>query len=907
MSKLDVKVLSKLVDEGLSLIPAIIDEEGKKKAAIKKWGGSNPVLTINQLIDEIGKKGVEYIAIVTGKQSGGLICIDVDTKHKLGFDAIILNDLKELYPELLDKFRIEKTPSGGLHIIYRVNLEGSGSSEYPSSSDLASRMSTEEELAIRADRKKFCFLEIKAEGGLIHSYPSEGYSRLKDGVRKVFRFDDFLEQEVEVGRVEGVQTLSWGEHCSLMSLCRLYDTTIKNEYIKPTRQNNDYYVEGMNPYEDFDQSPEGENVLQENGWKFSKRSGKFDWYQKPDAKGKAIGATFNVETKLYKIWTTGTDILPKSYSPSNLKAFLEFGDKKGGDEGLYKHLVALGYGKIKPAIEKNIAKNKAKFGGELPANISESAKLIFESEKKKIGETYPYGVFWEEREEGGYKISRDKFLKTMNEVGFVIHKDNPCYISGYVIKQVSERFVFNKMKSYLLGYGDGTIYGNIGELKSGKLGLEDSSGVDVDTEIIDCYEAFLQSSGKFSINRLDLLDTTRILKSEKLVSYKFYKNCYVKISKNLIECVEYSEITGLIWETDIKDRDFKIIENYKQGLYYEFIKNAIDFEGKNSEYIKKCIGYYAHDHRDEEGYMVIATESCENPSDGGGSGKNIFWDLFSLITTYKPLVASMISFSNNLLQAWDYQRIVAIHDIPKKKNDGKDFDLIFFKDIITGSATVNKKYINEFSIEISEMPKICGSSNYSFDDADPGIRRRVRALEFTDYYTIRHGVKEATGKMFPKDWDSIDYTIFDNIMLNCIQVYLKSNNAIERKEMSSGGWAKQFQQNFNHLYEFIKVNIEDWVRLGRVKTGEFNRQYTEFRTENNINRGLSAYSINRALVEYCKHYRIDFAASEKIQWKENGVKFSGRYFGNEAKKFNEKHEVVEDEKENVTIEDEAPF
>ena len=404
----------------------------------------------------------------------------------------------------------------------------------------------------------------------------------------------------------------------------------------------------------------------------------------------------------------------------------------------------------------------------------------------------------------------------------------------------------------------------------------------------DEYEDFLQKNGKFTISRLDLLDTKLLIQSNKYTSYKFYKNCYVSVTADLVETRAYDTLdeNSLIWEHDKKDRDFFLfdVDEVKKGLYWDFIKNAIGW----SEYLMKCIGYYAHDYRDEEGYMVITTEKSDDEKDGGRCGKNIFWKLFSLITTFKSTAASMIKKDNQLLQSWNYERIFVLSDIPK------NFDLIFFKDMITDGAVVRKLYKDEFVVSVHDMAKLGGSSNYTFDDSDPGVKGRLRLVEFTKYYKDLGGVKNATGKMFPKDWNNEDYLYFDNIMMYCIQEYLYGNCIIKEQEISDTGWNRKFEGVHYHLYPFIKDNIEYWVSVGKVSNTVFNENYRKFREDGNIFKPMTSFKINKALTDYCEHFGIPFVCtyrkkngelSDGVTWTENSCTIRGRFFGEEAKKF----------------------
>ena len=816
--------LKSLMDEGVVITPDYPDDyyiEEKRRTPIFKW---TSIKENNQLhvFDTCKDKKTNLIESICGIVSGGLVCWDVDSKHKNGFDAIILNDFKNLYPDLFEKMRVERTPSGGLHFYYRITGYGN---EFPRGGNIASRKTTKEEQIIKPNEKSVCFLEFKASTQLSRCYPSFGYTRIK----------------------ENLGTLTWEEHCCIYEHCKFYHEIIVSNYIKPSSTYQNRYIDGENPFQHFDKSNEGANVLIEDGWIWRDGGGaNFDWYKKKwKPQTKEVGATFNKSTRLYKIYTSKADVDIKSYSPSNLLCILKYG---GNKKSLYEHLVSQGFGSLKKEIEYSIIKARALDNLDPPDNFSLEGRIQLEEEKQKHKQSYPYGTFWKDLEDGAYKISRDDLYKVSKELGFRKFKSKIVYISGYIIKYVLPEFYYNSLKNYIISGG-------------------------YNLELINTYESFLQASGEFTISRLEDLDKSIIVRSSKKESLKFYKNCYVKITKEDVEICSYNDIEGIIWDTDIKQRDFELVPtgSLKDSTYYTFLKNAI---GCVDSYLLKCIGFYAHDHRDEDGYMVICTEQCENPDDGGGSGKNIFWALFNCTTTLKSTPAVLVNLNTNLLQSWDGQRIFVASDMPR------NFEITFFKDIITGNATVNKKYINEFEVEIEDMCKIGGSSNFSFDNSDPGIRRRVRPIEFTNYYTLRGGVNVANnGRVFPKDWDEVEYLHFDNFIILAIQEYLAFDSKIDKKELSDGGWNKQFMQKFNHLYDFIKINIEGWLKKGNVRNEDIMDIYGKYCVSNNIF-GKWCYkmqTMNKAMVEYCKHHKIGLDWDD-YQFKENTINIRGKRF-----------------------------
>ncbi len=787
--------IKKLIGDGVFLVPAA----EKSKAAKMVWK-DQPALNEFELQNMMRHFQTTGIAMNLG--ASGLCCADLDTKKYAGFEVGFLDEVRELYPEIWERLRVEKTPSGGFHLLWRLPQ-----GYIQESKNIAYRWCTEKEREEAPKVKKVCFIEIKSTGALSQCFPSPGYTLLKEANGEVL-------PRIILG-------LTQDQHASLVNLCSSYNECFEPEKLEKTGSILDIYDE--NPFSHFNRSDEGENVLEDSGWILLKGDSRYKYFKKPGRKGKDVDASFNIQKRIYKIWTNTTDLEDRSYTPSGLKGILLFSGAEIGKE-MYHWLVANGYGKIKSSVEKNLIKREAKKkDGGLPENASFQAKLELEREKLKYSEIYPFGIFWKELEDGGFKISRTEFLRVADELGFKRVKQEFVYIDGYILRYIDEKFFFNVLHKYL---------------------KEDS------LDMYDSFEAFLQSSGKWSMERFKELDKDLILSSSAKVSYKFYTNCYVKITQEGEEILSYQEIQGLIWEDKIKNREYKIKKDYRAvgsdgfcSLYYDFLNKSIGVD----KYLMQCVGYYAHEFRDQRGYMVIATEKCENPKEGGGYGKNIFWELLNLTTTFKSVPASQLTLSKDLLQSWNKQRIFVASDMDK------GFNLSFFKDIITGNAVVNKKYINEYDVAIEDMPKIGGSSNYTYDlSYDGGLKRRIRYLEFGDFFKKHKGVDKYYGKMFPKDWDDYEYTWFDNFIHDCIIEFLKCDYEIIDKEISEGGWVKQFTSSHGHLVEFY----DEIVNRGSVGDAKFVVEYESYCRRNNIRKNFefSMKKVRSGIEEYCKHF-----------------------------------------------------
>jgi len=817
-----VTELSKLVGDSIALIPVGADKMPK----VKKWQGE-PKLNIFELLDLMRHAGTSYVAMRCGSVSDGVLVADIDEKHYYGISERILKGLVELWPEIWEKLRIEKTPSGGYHILWRFF----GQVE---SKNYCHRETTPEEREIDPKIKKKCFVEIKGEGSLCHCFPSNGY---------------VIEKESGGDGVRLVKFLSLEEHASLLNYLRSYNEVFEEKKERKTSWEDNY---DENPFVAFNNSEEGSRVLEAAGWKVVKDSGSRRYYSKPSRIGKDVDASYDFSSHMFKIWTTTTSLESRGYSPSALKIALEFKDASEG----YHWFVANGYGKLRPAIESSIIKREArKKEGVLPANFSEKGRVKFEEERVKLKEKYPYGVFWKIGEEGGFKISRELFLRIAGECGFRKKKNDLCYIDGYIVRYVERDYFFQYMKAYIK---------------------------EEDDDLLDTYEAFLQASGNWTCERFRDVDESLILRSTAEISYKFFSNCYVEITQDGEKLLDYKELDKLVWEDKIHNRPYRFKKDYSEtsggfarSLYYDFLNKAIGVD----TYLMQCIGYYCHDFRDTRGYMVIATESCENSGNGGGNGKNIFWSLLELSTTFKSVPAAQANMSRDLFQSWNKERLFVLSDMQK------DFKIDFLKDIITGNAVVNKKFINEYEVGIEDMPKMGGSSNFVFDlSHDGGLKRRIRYLEFSEFFKRHKGVDKYYKKMFPTDWEDYEYLWFDNFISDCIKTFLECNYEIEQKEMSDGGWVKQFENGFNlYLLDFFNTNIDSWE--GREVTSKYvGDLYKQYCADSGC-KPFGKIAFNRGLEVFCKYKGIDL--KNNIQITENGIRSSGMRFGGVSVKIEE--------------------
>lgn len=702
------------------------------------------------------------VAIVGGAVSGNLEIIDIDVKNWPGIDAKLFQELQLLYPTLFASLRINKTPSGGYHIFYRVST-----GVIPGNKKLAKKEGSKE-----------AAIETRGEGGYVVAPPSLGYT---------------------IHQSAPIPTISWEDRCSIISICESYNQVIKTVApFKATKNEDRWY--SVNPFEDFNQSSEAEGVLITNGWTESDRSSRFIWFTRPD-KGKGVSASFNLQKRIFYIFTSSTQFEPdRGYNPATALSILQF---DGNRSRTYTYLVQKGYGKVRPSIESKRAEIAGRTNKPLPANFSPQALQQAADIHQQLTELHPYGVYWkmDEEEERKLFISRELFIRIAGLLGFYYHTGNVVRLVGMFIYKIDERQFQDAMKVYIKE-PDQEEY----------------------EKICDAFEAFMQKNGAYSMRRLPILDTSSILTDTADISYKFFTNGLLTITASTISFIEYDTLTDvLIWHYKIQQRDYN---RYSHGRYIDFINKAIVTPAA----LRPILGYLAHEYKDETtAYIIVLTEQCPDPKQGGGSGKNVLCNLLNYTTTYTSKPGVQAKMDEKFFQSWNGQRIFGISDVPK------NFDFSFLKEPSSGTFIWKKLFKDEIEVSNADAPKFIVQTNFSFDVSDGGLRRRIIPVEFTDFFTRCGGIDVHYGIHFPRAWTIEDWGSFDTYIAECIQCWLQAVRKLSATALTETGWEKQFRHTYgNNAIDFIELMWPEWITCSFISNQLWKEQLDNFYRENDI-------------------------------------------------------------------------
>lgn len=299
MSKVPIELAESYRKAGLAALPAA---KAKKRPSIGGWKTWSKRLPTEMEIAAWFANNQDGICIVAGAVSGNLECIDFDAHGEL-YPAW----KEKVAPEVFARLVVERTPSGGLHVIYRCEEPVEGNRK------LAQGM---------REGKKTTLVETRGEGGLFLCAPTEGYELLQ-------------------GDYTSLPVLSGEARQALLSAAVGMNECV--DELRPTEgtlaQDSAFLVK---PGDDWCARGDIRPVLMAHGWKYLgvKPDGNELW-QRPGKSGDGNSATFNGQI-LCVFSTNAAPFEAKGYNKFQVYALLEHG---GDFTAAAKALLDKGFGR----------------------------------------------------------------------------------------------------------------------------------------------------------------------------------------------------------------------------------------------------------------------------------------------------------------------------------------------------------------------------------------------------------------------------------------------------------------------------------------------------------------------------------------------------------------------------------
>jgi len=355
--------------------------------------------------------------------------------------------------------------------------------------------------------------------------------------------------------------------------------------------------------------------------------------------------------------------------------------------------------------------------------------------------------FWTKNEKGTIKIVPLLFKRFLEDNGF--YKYCP---------QGGKNYVFVKVTNNLI---DHTSEKEIKDFILDKLYYFDD---------VSIYNYFAEQTRFFREEFLTLLGTIDIyfIADTKDSSYLYYRNCAVQVKKNEVIHIDYVDLGGYVWKDHVIDRVYKKCDTIECD-YKSFIENVSANNPVRTTSMESTIGFLMHGHKNLS-YCpaVILNDEVISDNPEGGTGKGVFMNALSHMKKLVTIDGKAFDFA----KSFAYQLVSADTQILCFDDVKKYFDFERLFSVVTEGLTLEKKNKDAIKIPFSKSPKIAITTNYAIKGAGNSFQRRKWELELYQHYTKSYTPQDEFGKLFFGDWDVDEWCVFDNYMIECLQLYL---------------------------------------------------------------------------------------------------------------------------------------
>lgn len=353
----------------------------------------------------------------------------------------------------------------------------------------------------------------------------------------------------------------------------------------------------------------------------------------------------------------------------------------------------------------------------------------------------------------------------------------------------------------------------------------------------------------FSDKLLLMLDSVELmmLKDTKTKSFFAFKNGILEVDNNQYKLVDYIDVNGYVWESQIIQRDWISLEEY-QNEYMTFISNVSNGEPLP---IECSIGYLLSTYKNKmNNKAIILNDEVISQNPEGGTGKGLF--VQGLRQIRKVSILDGKTFDDK--KSFPYQtvspetQVLVFDDVLKNFNFENKFSLV------TEGMTLERKNKDAIKLKVEDSPKMVISTNYAIKGEGNSHDRRRHELEIAQYYGKNLTPYDEFGRQLFDDWDLEDFQKFDNYMIYCLQCFLK--NGLVKQNSKNIKLRKFIAETSMEFYEWA----EDFENLPRNKRLGKTEYYTKFIEEyQDFKKYLQVKTFIKWSDKYCKFKGIEYS------------------------------------------------
>ncbi len=215
------------------------------------------------------------------------------------------------------------------------------------------------------------------------------------------------------------------------------------------------------------------------------------------------------------------------------------------------------------------------------------------------------------------------------------------------------------------------------------------------------------------------------------IAYFYFKNCFVKVSKENIELAGYSYLNHLIWQNQILKRDFYFYDEDTSDFEI-FLRNICKGDELRYKSLISGIGYLLHSYKDPTiTKAVIFCDADRSKIPNGRTGKSLVGEAIGKLKNTKNIDGKKFSFN----ERFAYQGISLDTQVINFNDVAANFDFEKLFSVLTEGITVEEKGRKAFDIPYEKSPKILVTTNYTVIGEGESFKGRMYEVEFNEHYS----------------------------------------------------------------------------------------------------------------------------------------------------------------------------
>lgn len=365
---------------------------------------------------------------------------------------------------------------------------------------------------------------------------------------------------------------------------------------------------------------------------------------------------------------------------------------------------------------------------------------------------------------------------------------------------------------------------------------------------VDVWKYCANYPNLFSDKLLLMLDSVELmmLKDTKTKSFFAFKNGILEVDKNQYKLIDYIDVNGYVWESQIIQRDWISLDDY-QNEYMTFIHNVSNNEPLP---IECSIGYLLSTYKNKmNNKAIILNDEVISQNPEGGTGKGLF--VQGLRQIRKVSILDGKTFDDK--KSFPYQtvspetQILVFDDVLKNFNFENKFSLV------TEGMTLERKNKDAIKLKVEDSPKMVISTNYAIKGEGNSHDRRRHELEIAQYYGKNLTPYDEFGRQLFDDWNLEDFQKFDNYMIYCLQAYFK--NGLIKQNSKNLKLRKFIAETSMEFFEWAE-DLENLPRNVRLNKTEYYNKFIE--DYQDFKRYLQVKTFIKWVDKYCKFKNIEY-------------------------------------------------